>query len=177
MQLILLILLFISFAALAEEGWYKSDKLVEDNSWRKHDGPFMAHLFVSDNPEIIYKRWNGAPSNSAHLINQTRIRDGKYFEIVVIFSGCKADVNGGCSLTGDWVVKKLDGSMYGKMDDSLTYIGPMPERGKILMFSTVGLGLPASSADGMYTVKVTVKDNNGDKNVTLQRIIFVKRGT
>lgn len=42
------------------------------------------------------------------------------------------------------------------------------------MISTNGLGLAANSEDGGYIIKVTVKDKNGNKSVTLQRSIVVE---
>jgi len=174
MKLILLIILSMPFSASADDGWYKDGKAIEDSLWQKHDGPFKAQLLISDEPETIYKQWNEGPANKVRFVDLKKVKAGMHFEAIIVFSGCKVDKNKKCELTGDWSVKVKDGSTLGEMKGSPIYSGPGPVVDQQLMISTNGLGLAANAKDGGYLIQVTVRDNNGNKNVSLQRSVVVE---
>ena len=177
MRIILLIMLTISFSACAGTGWYLNGKEIEDNSWQKHDGLFKAQLFLSDNPEVIYKQWNEGPANKVRIVGLPKVKNGKHFEAIIVFSGCEKDKKGQCMITGDWIVKTKAGSLLGEMKDSPIYAGPGPLVENQLMISTKGIGLAADAAHRGYLIQVRVKDRNGGKNVALQRTLAVEQGS
>jgi hypothetical protein len=174
MRLILLVLLFISFFSKANDGWYADGQLIPDSLWQKHDGKFKAQLFLSDDPETIYKQWNKGPANKVRFTELPRVKSGKHFEAIVVFAGCEKDKQDKCLLTGDWMVKTRDDSILGEAKGSPIYQGTGPKIDKQLMISTNGLGLTANSEDGEYIIKVIVKDKNGNKSVTLEKSIVVE---
>jgi hypothetical protein len=48
-----------------KQGWVVNGDPVPDEAWRKHDGPFLAMLVVTDQAEALYDRWNTVPGNFA----------------------------------------------------------------------------------------------------------------
>ena len=173
MRLILLVLLSIPFLSNADDGWYEDGQLILDSLWQKHDGAFKAQLFLSDDPETIYKQWNKGPANKVRFTDLPRIKSGIHFEAIVVFVGCKKDKNDKCEITGDWTVKTSDESILGEAKGSPIYQGPGPTIDQQLLISTNGLGLTANFEDGGYIIKVKVIDKNGNKSVTLQRRVVV----
>ncbi len=174
MKFILPIILILSFSAYGEDGWYENGNSVADNLWRKHDGSFKAKLFMSDDPETIYRQWNEGPANKVKFIDLPKIGVGKNFEAIVVFSGCTSDKNEKCTLTGDWTLTTLKGDVLAEIDDAPVYAGPGQTVDNQLMISMNGIGLAAESGVGGYQIKVTVRDKNGKNHVTLQRTLVVE---
>ena len=137
-----------------------------------HDGPFSAMLVVIPKSEMgEFEQAGGA----RHLDRVARAEPGADLALKILFTGMTGDWNGFGNVTYDLQVYKPDGSLYGASDyrnlDALHgKVGDgkavFDNRGKVVL-----LTFDPTDPTGPYTIKVTVHDRAGARNVALQSVV------
>jgi len=91
-------------------GWYLKGVRVPDTSWRGHNGPFLAEMILTDNPQGLYKFWDivSADLPAPHLDEAS---PGTQLEAVVVLGRCEPDTHGNCNVWGTASVKTTEGTV------------------------------------------------------------------
>lgn len=107
-----LIFLLLLFPAIAHAGWInKGGEPLPDSDGRKAIGDFGAQLiFVSDENEL-FERWR-TPSKTVDVKTAEKVNVNKAINAFIVFSGCKPDAGGNCSVSMRFRVLQPDGKVY-----------------------------------------------------------------
>ena len=139
----------------------------EDNV--KASKGFGAQLWLTDDAEF-FTNWN--KESAGVLIRSTETATiGKPIFSVIIFANPGADSNGLCNVTGDIIVKKPDGSVYGDTIDANFWRNlPPPSIGQLqLAVDYLGIAIEENDPFGTYTVEAKVIDQINDITITLHK--------
>jgi len=166
-----LVLLLFSSLAFSQNGWFEGKAELEQNSWRKHNGPFKALMFLSSEPKKIYLDWN--KGKTPQFSDLKVVKPSQHFEAIAVFSGCESNKYSECVIVGDWIIKTHNGDVLGEVKDTPIYSGPSPKIENQLLISTNGVGLGAVAAHKGYTFILTIKDQVSGRKVTLERSVAV----
>jgi hypothetical protein len=155
-----------------DQGWYVDGVPVADNPWRGHDGPFLAMLVLTDDPESVYDFWNTKPGN-VPASSITHIAPGASVEAIVFFVGCEPDRHGNCGVWGTATVRSPDGSLLADGMEVPLWVGRPPPPGRALGISEHGIGMSNESLPGSYIFRMVVTDRIANRQVSLQRELTI----
>src|SRR5688572_20566957 len=92
----LIVLALLPGVALA--GWInRQGESLPDSDSRKAVGNFGAQLIFVGDENQLFKRW-ATPSETVDVKTIDTVKVGEAINAFVVFSGCKADKNGNCSV-------------------------------------------------------------------------------
>jgi hypothetical protein len=168
--LLLLAAVLLACAAPPEvgQGWYVDGAPVPDEPWRAHDGPFLAMLVITDDPESLYKFWNTKPGN-VPVSPLANVAPGASVEAVVFFIGCESDSRGNCDIRGKATVIAPDGRLLADQIEIPLWVGRPAPPGRALGISEHGVGMTNERLPGLYTFRLVVSDRIGNREIQLER--------
>jgi hypothetical protein len=157
-------LLFVVLVApsAAFGGWIdKSGKSLPESDSRKAAGEFGAQLiFVRDEGEL-FRRWN-APSVTVDVDTADQVEVNGAINAFVVFSGCRKDKAGNCSVAMRFRVLQPDGKVYAETPPMEVWEQKPAPPGTSLELSVQYLKVIIEPKDqlGKYVVQTQVRDNN-----------------
>ena len=157
-----------------EQGWDINGVLASDEPSRGHDGPFLAMLFLTDDAEALYDRWNSEPGNF-RTQNMHSARPGASVEAVVVFVRCQRDPAGNCNVWGTATVEASDGRILARDVEVPLWVGRAPVPDPALNISEHGIGLVVEASVSSYKFHMVVSDRNAERTVTLVHDLIVSR--
>lgn len=164
------IILLALLPTVALAGWInKKGEALPESDNRKAIGSFGAQLiFVGDENQLL-KRW-ATPSETVDVKTINTVKVGKAVNAFVIFSGCKADKVGNCSVSMRFRVIQPDGKIYAHTPAMEVWENKPSPPGKNLELSVQYLKVRIEPKDqlGRYVVYAQVRDNNTDTVLQLQ---------
>ena len=168
MRKVVLLLLF-AFPAVASAGWInKAGESLPESNDRKSNGDFGAHMiFVADEDEL-FKRWS-TPGKSVDVKTIDQVQVNGSINAFVIFSGCKPDATGNCSVAMTFRVVQPDGKVYAETPPMEVWSDKPAPRGRSLELSVQYLKIVIEPSDqlGKYVISTQVRDNNSGKVLKL----------
>jgi hypothetical protein len=160
MRAFLTLLLLVPTIALA--GWInKSGESLPDSADRKATGDFGAQMtFVGDENEL-FKQW-ATPSMTVDVKTTESVKVNDAVSVFVIFSGCKRDEKGNCSVEMRFRVLQPDGGVYAESPPMEVWEQKPAPPGKSLELSVQYFKVIIEPKDqlGKYNVQAQVRDNN-----------------
>ncbi len=168
MKKFLIVLAFIPAIAIA--GWInKSGEQLPDSDSRKANGDFGAQLILVSDEDELFSRW-AIPSNTVDLNTANKVKVNGAINAIIIFSGCKPDENGNCSVSMRFRVLQPDGKIYADTPPMEVWHDKPAPHGKSLELSVQYLKMVIEPKDqlGKYTVFAQVRDNHTDSVLQLQ---------
>ena len=129
---------------------------------------FGAQLWLTDETEEFFDNWNKDTPGVIIRPTRTAIR-GKPFSTIIIFINPGTGSNWLCDVTGDIIVKKPDGTVYGEARDANVWRNlPPPGLNQLqLAVDSLGIVIEEDDPSGRYTVESTVIDHVKNTQVTL----------
>ncbi|MEO6198590.1 MAG: hypothetical protein ABIO68_01440 [Sphingomicrobium sp.] len=164
------ILSLLSVSALAhatQPGWIENGKPAADNAARAANGAFGAMLVVTDDWEGFLKQWE-QPMAGFDIPRLATIRKGRPLTSAVIFTGCKADSSGNCSVLGDFRVVDPNGKVYAEQRGANIWRLPPPDPRLQLSVESLGLSLDPPDTLGTYVLTATITDRVANKTLELR---------
>jgi hypothetical protein len=161
-----------SAAAGVQYGWYENGTLVPDNPGRGHDGPFLAQLSLTDDPDALYERWNTKPGNF-QIKAVEEAAPGTVIEAVVFFAHCEANALGNCDIRGIGTVLLDDGFAVAKDVEIPIYVDHPQPPGATLGIAESGMKLQIEPEETSYRFEVSVTDRIANRTVKLVRELKV----
>jgi hypothetical protein len=166
---VLPILLFVPTIALA--GWIdRSGESLPDSDDRKAIGDFGAQMiFVSDEKEL-FRQW-AKPSVTVDVNTLENVEVNGAVNAFVVFSGCKRDTKGNCSVAMRFRVLQPDGQIYADTPPMEVWDEKPAPSAKSLELSVQYLKVVIEPKDpsGKYIVHAQVRDNNSGAVLQLSR--------
>jgi len=170
MRLVSLLAIALLSIAASADGWRdKSGELIPDTPDRKSDGDFGASLLLVDDEEKFFKTWE-TPTPTVQIETATRAERNKFMTVVVIFSGCEKNAEGGCDLEGGFEIVQPDGEIYASIPSRRAWPpDAFPEPG-ILYMSELFLRIRIEPGEllGEYTVRAWLEDLMSGKRLDLE---------
>ena len=148
------------------QGWAVDGRPAPDEPWRKRDGPFLAMLFLTDQAEALYNRWNTEPGNFATR-NIHAAPPGTKVEAVVVFLGCEPDASGNCNVWGSATVETDDGRVLARDVQVPLWVGRPAVPDPALNISEHGVGLVVEESVSSYRLHMVVSDRTAQREVRL----------
>ena len=136
---------------------------------------FGASLWLTDDADF-FDNWN--KESAGVLVRPAETATiGKPIFTVITFANPGADSNGLCNVTGDIVVKKPDGSVYGDTIDANFWknLPPPPPVQIQLAYDYLVIAIEAKDPSGTYTVEAKVIDQVNDIQLTLLKSFQVNQ--
>lgn len=172
------LILLLLFPVIAFAGWInkQGEKLPETES-RKSTGEFGAQLIFVGDENQLFKRW-ATPSDTVDVKTIDSVKVNGEVNAFVIFSGCKADNKGNCSVEMRFRVIQPDGKVYAETPSMEVWDGKPAPRGKSLELSVQYLKVRIEPNDqlGQYVVYAQVRDNNTGVVLQLQSPFIAAKG-
>lgn len=166
----IIVFLLLLFPAIALAGWInKAGEPLTDSDSRKAVGDFGAQLiFVGDENEL-FKRW-AIPSEMVDVKTVEMVEVNGAINAFVVFSGCKPDKRGNCSVSMRFRVRQPDGKIYADTPPMEVWHDKQAPRGKSLELSVQYLKVVIEPKDqlGKYSVYAQVRDNHTETVLQLQ---------
>ena len=166
--------LFLIFAlaafGAAAQGWKARDgSTLADEPDRQSDGDFGAWLILVDDEEKFLKTW-ATPSETVSIDTADRIERNKFITAVVVFSGCTANLTGGCDIEGGFEVMQPDGKVYAKVKPQRAWPVDVSPRPGILVMSEIYLRVRIEPGEllGEYTIRASLADLMAGKELFLE---------
>ena len=156
--------------AVALAGWInRQGESLPDSDSRKAVGDFGAELIFVRDENQLFKRW-ATPSETVDVKTIDTVKVGEAINAFVVFSGCKADTNGNCSVAMRFRVIQPDGKIYADTPPMEVWENKPAPRRKALQLSVQYLKVRIEPNDqlGRYVVYAQVRDNNTEKVLQLQ---------
>lgn len=157
----------LAFPSYAQTWLKNGTNLVEAANVKSSHG-FGAQLWLTDKAEEFFNNWN-KESAGVNLKQMSEATRGIPFSTIIIFTGPGIGSNNLCFVTGDIVVKKPDGTVYGETRDANFWRNlPPPAPGQLqLAVDSLGIVIEDNDPSGRYTVEATVRDRVKNTHVTL----------
>lgn len=156
-----------------DHGWVVDGTLVPDEPWRGHDGPFLAALFLTDDAEAVYDRWNTQPGNFKSG-NIHEAPPGATVEAVVVFTRCQVDEHGDCHVWGTATVES-DGRVLVQHTEVPLWVGKPPPPDPALGIAEHGVALVVEQAASFYSFRMVVSDRVARREVQLVEHLSVRK--
>lgn len=172
-QIVSLFLLF--YCIHANAGWInKQGQILPDEEHRKSIGDFGAELIFVDNEQKLFQRW-AIPSETVNLNTIESISINKPISAFIIFSGCKSDTTGNCSVAMRFKVLQPDGKLYAKTQAMEVWHNKPAPLNHTLGLSIEYLKIVVESHEqlGNYIVVAQVRDNISGDVISLQKTFSV----
>ena len=169
-----LAILLSATAFAAQSSWLENGKSASQDISRASDGAFGAMLVLTDDWEGFTQRWEH-PSAGFEVPEVRSIQKGHPLMSAIIFTGCKPDSAGNCSVTGDFRVIDPTGKNYADQRDVNIWSLPPPPAPQ-LQLSAGGLGLSLDPPDplGRYVVVARITDHIANKTLELRTTFLAK---
>jgi len=155
-------------------GWRVDGKPTDDSEARTSTNGFGAMLFMTED-ERMFADWDkpGVP----HFTPVSVARRGVPICTVVIFVGGGLKTDGKAAVTFDVVIRKPDGSVYGKEKDLLGVQDKIDSAPGALQLSRDYMCVRIEPKDpvGIYTVEVVVEDHVKKLELRLKRRFTVEK--
>jgi hypothetical protein len=164
------IILLVLFPTIALAGWInKQGEALPDSGNRKSIGSFGAQLILVGDENELFKHW-ATPSETVDVKTVDTIKVNEAINAFVIFSGCKADKGGNCSVSMRFRVIQPDGKTYADTPPMEVWENKLAPPGKTLELSVQYLKVRIEPKDqlGRYVVYSQVRDNNTGVALQLQ---------
>lgn len=164
----LLLLSLLPTVALA--GWMnKQGEALPDSDNRKAIGSFGAQLIFVGDENKLFKSWS-TQSETVDVTAIDTVRVGEAINAFIIFSGCKADKKGNCSVSMRFRVIQPDGKIYADTPPMEVWEEKPSPPGKTLELSIQYLKVRIEPKDqlGRYVTYAQVRDNNTGVVLQLQ---------
>ena len=161
-------------AVVAQSSWLENGKSAHQDTSRASDGTFGAMLVLTDDWEGFTQRWE-RPSAGFEAPEVRSIQKGHPLMSAIIFTGCKPDSTGNCSVTADFRVTDPSGKNYADQRDVNIWSLPPPPAPQ-LQLSAGGLGLSLDPPDplGTYLVVVRITDRIANRTLEVRTIFLAK---
>jgi len=160
--------------AATKGGWHVDGKPLDDSEAHTSTNGFGAMLFLTED-EKMFANWDGP--GGPHFKPVSVARRGVPVCTVLIFVGAGLKSDGKADVTFDVVVRKPDGSIYGKDKDMVgaqDQIDPAP-RALQLARDYMGIRIEPKDPAGIYTVEVLVRDNVKKVELRLKQRFTVEK--
>ena len=165
---------FLLGVKLSWAGWYQNGETVPDTGWRKSRGDFGAMILLTKKAQEFVAAW-GQPTASVPISVAQTVHRGERITAFISFVGCTPEQGGLCNITGDFVILKPDGSVYGEFSQVELWTGK-----SALPIGQLGLGVRHATVEiepddplGRYLVKAKVHDHNGNITLELEQVFVV----
>jgi len=157
----------LAFQSNAQTWLQNGTNLAEESNVKTSQG-FGAQLWLTDKAKEFFDNWNKETAG-VKLKNTRKATRGIPFSTIIIFAGPGTGSNALCDVTGDIVVKKPDGTIYGETRDANFWQNlPPPAPGQLqLAVDSLCIVIEDNDPSGRYTVEATVKDRVKKTQVTL----------
>jgi len=158
------------FPAVALAGWIdKQGVTLPDADNRKAIGEFGAQLVLVGDDNQLFRTW-ASPSETVDLKTIDSVKVDEDINAFVVFSGCRADKQGNCSVAMRFRVIQPDGKIYAETPPMEVWESKPAPPGKTLELSVQYLKVRIEPKDqlGRYVIFTQVRDNNADTVLQLQ---------
>lgn len=158
----------------AQNGWLEKGKSASEDPSRASDGIFGVMLVFTDDWDGFTQRWQ-RPSPAFDVPEVGPVRKGHPLVSAIIFSGCRTDQRGNCSVTGDFRAIDPNGKIYADQKDITIWTLPPPPAPQ-LELSAGGFGLSLDPPDplGTYTVIARITDHIAHTTLEVRRTFLAK---
>jgi len=157
------LLVFVLFApAVVLAGWIdKSGNTLPDSASRKAIGDFSGQIIFVRNENLLFEQWR-TPSETVDVRTTESVEVNGAINAFVVFSGCKRDSVGNCSVEMRFRVLQPDGKVYAETPAMEVWDRKPAPPGKSLELSVQYLKVVIEPRDqlGTYTIQSQVRDNN-----------------
>jgi hypothetical protein len=160
MRRLLIVVLLLPSIGLA--AWIdKSGNVLPDSSNRKAIGEFGAQMIFVRDESVLFEQWN-TPSNTIDVKTTESVEVNGAINAFVVFSGCRRDTAGNCSVEVRFRVFQPDGSVYAETPAMEVWDHKPAPPGGSLELSVQYLKVVIEPTDqlGTYTIQSQVRDNN-----------------
>lgn len=167
------------FPAIAFAGWInKQGESLPDSDNRKAVGDFGAQLIFVGDENQLFNRW-ATPSETVDVKTIDSVKVNESINAFVVFSGCKPDKKGNCSVAMRFRVIQPDGKVYADTPPMEVWDGKPAPRGKAIELSVQYLKVRIEPNDqlGKYVIYTQVRDNNTGKVLQLQSPFTAVKGS
>ncbi|MGN6817242.1 MAG: hypothetical protein ACTHJR_01065 [Sphingomonas sp.] len=112
--------------------------------------------------------------NGAKVASTRTVADKPLFTFL-IFRGCKADADGKCSITADFVITRPDGTVNDENKGVVVWdkAAPADPKKPTIGDGALGYGVDADGPFGKYLVVATVTDKVAGTSVTTQQTLTI----
>ena len=155
-----IVLLFLP--TLAFSGWInKQGEELPETEYRKAVGDFGVQLILVGDENKLFKNW-AIPSETVDVSTIDSVKVNEFINAFVIFSGCKPDEKGNCSVAMRFRVIRPDGEVYADTPPMEVWENKPVPPGKTLELSVAYLKVRIEPKDqlGRYVIHTQVRDNN-----------------
>jgi hypothetical protein len=161
-------------AHAAQNTWLEKGKAATQDPSRASDGTFGIMLVLTDDWDGFTQRWQH-PSPGFDVPEVGSIKKGHPLISAVIFSGCRTDQSGNCSVTGDFRAIDPNGKTYADQKGVNIWSSPPPPAPQ-LELSAGGFGLSLDPPDplGTYTVMARITDHVANKTLEVRTTFLAK---
>ena len=170
MRILRVIPALLLLPTLAIAGWInKQGEILPDSESRKASGNFGAQLILVDDESQLFKVW-ATPSETVDLKTIDSVKINGFINAFVVFSGCKPDSKGNCSVAMRFRVIQPDGKVYANTPPMEVWINKPAPPGKSLELSVDYLKIQIEPGEqlGQYVIYAQVRDNNTGTVLDLQ---------
>ena len=145
-----------------------------ENPARASNGTFGAMLVLTDDWPGFLKRWDQPTAGFYMPPAVSSIRKEQPLMSAVIFTGCKPDQAGNCSVTGDFAVIDPNGKTYADQRGANIWSLPPPDSQLQLSVESLGLSLDPPDPLGTYILTARITDRIANKTLELRTTFEAK---
>lgn len=153
--------------------WKENGKAAPDSPTRASNGTFGAMLVLTDDWENFIQRWE-QPTPGFEMPAVNAIQKGRPLMSAIIFTGCKPDQAGNCSVTGDFQVIDPNGKTYADQRDANIWSLPPPDPALQLSVESLGLSLDPPDPLGTYVLIARITDRIANRSLELRTTFEAK---
>jgi len=138
--------------------WRKDGKPVADAPNMKSKNGFGAQLYLTQSTQF-FEDWNKPGTPNLKVLEKARRNVPLFSAILFVDPG--TDSKGSVDVTYDMVIRKPDGSVYGRQKNAVGLKGKhvVPAHDLQLAQERMGIQIDSQDPSGTYTVEVTVRDH------------------
>ena len=142
-----------------------------DTSYRKSAGDLVAQLVFVKDEQDLFRSWS-KPAESVDVKDIDSTAIDSPISALIVFGGCKPDVQGNCSVVMRFRVIGPDGKLYSETPVMEVWHAKMPPPNRSLQLSVDYLKVIVEPHEqrGKYVVDAEVWDNNAGSTVRLQKV-------
>jgi len=160
--------ILLVFSIMAHAWIDRDGKIIADSNNRKSIGDFGAWLILVDDEKSFFKAWE-TPTPVVNIDTADKVQRNKPIILLVVFSGCKVDKYGNCSLVVDFTITQPDGTEYADIPNQPLWSNKTaPKKGMLVMGEAyLRIRIEPHEKLGTYKVHAIVKDLNDNKKISL----------
>lgn len=141
------------------------------NESKLTDGTLSAELIITDDHKKLLAVWNG-PDENVKLPQIDSTQQGKPAHAFVIFSGCKLNKNGRCTVSLSYQVYAPDGTLLTLSPTQFPLNNALADGGLTLSYSAP-IVVTEKESVGRYMIKARLRDLNSDSTLDLRKVLTV----